>query len=572
MLNAIKFLAFFFVCVSSLKVMAQIQKGDYLTFDFSKRPIKIPAGVKLLPFCSHPLKGKNSYLKCVRRLHTMSRVMSKHTSKGEIQFSIYIPAIIPKGIQSEKMEEHSSSLLPQSQDKGGEGLMLFPLQRSRGLFWLLQPKIAGAEDSPSKDERVAFADIDKVKLGADGSLTVGKDTVILPAISAREVTGHSGCFVVDKQEEMSDTEAKFCITCLEEREFPESSKLLRGLQWLVSGFSDTKEEVEGDVFRETFSGGDFTQKICSPTESLETVIEKFNTSCPKPYKDNFRDFFDKAYCESCQEGVSPEIVLAMMSMNPKGMCDLNRKKRIPPFEIDPKKHQCRDEKGKSYTKNSRKVKRCLKNPVNHLNTGLGILTSFYKKANDDSSLSPGQCEAWVEMSPKERDNWRRGISSLQGGDPQLVEKALKSLSNESLIEWAGDIETWKEHGVPERYLVKKGEEADWEKLRLLFLVASIVDADVIEKLATKKYPIFAGLRAKKFVKGSFEDVVFTEAILGREIKDNHLSSPGMVELWSQYVRDHKPKACGNSKNNNSTPKARGPQYKGLPYLVDSEIL
>ena len=250
-----------------------------------------------------------------------------------------------------------------------------------------------------------------------GVLEVQKPTLTLPATtSIKEILDHPGCFIIDKQGE-GLTEAQVCVECIRDNSnpdviSPEIFTVFDSIKPKVKELLDFGEKAKGEVFHQTVGShsGDFVEKICQPEQSLKPVIEKFNQFCPEPYKNNFQKFLQDMYCQSCQQGVAPEVLLAIMSMNEQGMCYVkwDRNKRVYlPFNVDPKKHTCQ---GKKSVK-KRKIKQCLQNPIDHVNTGLDVLAEFYESSNNPPPVSlPNQCKSWADMTTKERDTWKRSGS------------------------------------------------------------------------------------------------------------------------------------------------------------------
>ena len=145
-----------------------------------------------------------------------------------------------------------------------------------------------------------------------------KETVAVPATTG---PAKPGCMELSEE---TQTEAGFCFDCrLDETEDPVLSTLLK-----EEGFMDaltkrlaqvaktTKKRISGKVGQ--FE--DLTDKICSPEQSVRAIIKNFKKSCPSPYKNNFKEFLEKAHCDSQEKGIPTEIMMAMMSIESAGQC------------------------------------------------------------------------------------------------------------------------------------------------------------------------------------------------------------------------------------------------------------
>ena len=336
---------FLLLCFLPFKALSKSQNS--LVFDFSKKPIHRKAGDKLIPLCSHAIKDHKDYLPCIRQLNALSKVMIGHTSKGDMQFNIYIPAWIP----ADKLKK--SPLSKKSLEPYTLIGKLWPLFFSLVADFLTY-KQAKANENQQSDGKVEFVDIKNVAFNPKGVLEVQKPTLTLPATtSIKEVPDHPGCFIIDKQDEgLTETEA--CISCIEKNPdpdmiSPEMFKTFTSLQPILEDLLNFGKQAKGEVFHKTVgsNSSDFIERICQPEQSLEPVIAKFNQSCPKPYKNNFQDFLQNMYCQTCSQGIAPEIMLAIMSLNDQGMCNVqwDETKRVYlPFSVDPKKHTCQSEK------------------------------------------------------------------------------------------------------------------------------------------------------------------------------------------------------------------------------------
>ena len=213
------------------------------------------------------------------------------------------------------------------------------------------------------------------------------------------------------------------------------------------------------------------------------------------------------------------------------------------------------------------MKRCLKNPIDHVNTGLDILEEFYMSANNPPPASlPNQCKSWVNMTTEERDKWKRGGSSLHSNDPDLMQKTTQALSKV-----LSDVRFYKEDNpkdfskmmdrvgiedleatiskiaeiAPECYQVKDGDVLSWDRIKFCMFVQKLVSEDVVNQVLEPGFTrTFRQLNVYNNMENYARDVIghiaYVEAIFGSDVKG---SSPGIVELWSQYLRNNKPKSC-----------------------------
>ena len=145
-------------------------------------------------------------------------------------------------------------------------------------------------------------------------------------------------------------------------------------------------------------------KICSPEQSLATIIKNFNRTCPDI---NFDSFFKKAYCDSCKKGIAPEIMMAMMSVESGGKCQAigtigQNEKSAGLFQIESNVHSC-----KGNQKGTPSNTECLKNPINNLNAAIEILSDHYGKVNPQPP-DTSQCPSWNQLNSVQKDAWRRG--------------------------------------------------------------------------------------------------------------------------------------------------------------------
>ena len=357
----------------------------------------------------------------------------------------------------------------------------------------------------------------------------------------------TNCFVIDKLEETT-TEATPCFVCDSQKE-PVLSNFSEDLMNSIKEILETVTQKTKQKVSNKIPGGlkDITQKICSPKVSLTAIIDNFNRTCPDMIKEtnencldvkvssrlcpiHFNDFFKTIYCESCKKGIPPEVMVAMMSIESAGECSaVNSNKGETSsglFQVDADNHSCRDLKGKVYKKDTSSNLKCLKNPINNLNKGIEILSLNYNRVNAQF-LDESQCKSWVDMSSLERDTWRRGVAAYNGGAGWIT-RAIKSARNpETLRDTSYLINSHKKSRSQEY----RKDPALWEKLRMYYF---------IEKLSPGNKPDSKGDKSGRDPEKSSSNLAHTEAVLGREA---YGSVPGMVEFWTNYVRNNKPFSC-----------------------------
>ena len=392
-----------------------------------------------------------------------------------------------------------------------------------------------AQDSGKASELASAPPVPKPKpkLQANLSYQTVRDTNVLPS-TIKEM--EPGCFVINKTETNTQTEAGFCFDCNSEEEnsvltaLAQKQNLLDSLQNYLYRVSKSSQDK---ITKHTVGNLSNNKQICSPEISLQAIINNFNETCPPPYKNNFSAFFKKAHCESCEKGVPSEIMLAMMSLESAGICQAMSDNRFEKssglFQVDGNQHQCRDEKGKIYKRKTKSNLQCLKNPINNLNKSIDILRDHYQKVNP-TGVSQKKCKNWVDMKPKERDAWRRGVSAYNGG-PGWVTRAIKSVRDNQILSGTSHLIGTHKSSHSRKY---KNDTASWEDLRAFYF---------IEKLSQKRGKLPACNSFLERDSGgsgrqiclTVSNLAHTEAVLGREVKG---SPPGMIEIWSQYKRNN----------------------------------
>ena len=421
----------------------------------------------------------------------------------------------------------------------------------------------------------------------------------------------SGCVKIDKKAKSNNPEdSDFCETCnphfqkIKDNEtvLKNLGKLLRAV--LSGATKDSSEKTRKDgskrvhipdleegsvtgswtrLFYKVSDGG----TICSPDVALEQIVGKkgkFNTTC-KPLK--FEEFYPDAYCQSCQKNMPPEVMFSMMTIESAGDCKAHNKEdenSMGLFQVNSDAHTCNDGTVQDN-------KTCLLKPSNSLNCGADILNTYYDAVNPERKES-SSCPQWTNLDPTERDRWRRAVAGYNS-NPGWVDRAVQSVEGDATPVAAVDIaalnvsnksddktiidaakaEAKVEAGAvavidTDRAGVKKvffyksegrdfskgtsdldGSVSDgrfagrarkstvaWEELRVYFLMEKLLQEDK------------TGYKTGRKTVSTLSNLAHVEAVLGREAKG---SPPGIVEFWSQYVKEHPPKAgectASNSK-------------------------
>ena len=377
----------------------------------------------------------------------------------------------------------------------------------------------------TREGTVKFVSAEDITQNEQGEFETKRKTRALPA-TTKEVK--PGCFVIDKPEEK--TEAGFCFTCTKDEEedtvlstlIKSSSSFSKSLiQYFKQVNSKSKQRFKSQVS----SSDSAVQKICAPQKSLKAIINNFNNTCPKPYEGNFDKFFKKAYCKSCQKGIPPEVMMAMMSIESAGRCEARNTRgeySLGLFQIDSTQHICR----RGYTKNTEANRQCLKDPVNNMSKGMDILSDYYKDLNVIKNPDSSSCLAWTKMGAKERDGWKKAVSAYNGG-PGWINRAIisaydkETLNNTEFLVGQQGKEKWDEK------LMKK--DIPWETLRAYFFIESLSPGNK-KKWVDKETGELKG--TGRLIRNTISNLAHTEAVLGRDVQS---SSPSMVEIWSQYT-------------------------------------
>ena len=445
---------------------------------FASKPSFFPQNTRIIPLCQGPLNGY-----CINQWTQQAIPLGVHRLANPPQMQYHLPFFIPSPLERliEDFHEEEWDILPSFSDENRS----FFRNRSNS------NRIRIKEKNKIKEGKVYFVPEDKVKKDPSkkGSFVLKEETFVFPTTTKKL---KKGCFIVDQ----SETEADFCFECGKNNKSSFSQwpkQLLSAIREKLDGVDKSaNKKVEGKLGGRRRDG--FSQlitKVCSPEISLGVIIANFNSTCPKPYN-NFEDFFNKAYCESCSKGIPPEVMMAMMSIESVGICgakaDNEFEKSFGLFQVNSDKHQCRDSY-KTYKVKTEENRQCLKDPMNNLNKSIDILSDYYRQVNPKEAISKTKpCPSWLTLTNSKRDQWRKTVSAYNGG-PKWVKRAIKSARNTR-------------------------NSTSWEMLRAHYF---------IEKLDPKN----SRGRELKF---THLNLAHTEAVLGRKNKGR----ASMVDIWAQY--------------------------------------
>ena len=549
--------------------------------DFKAQPIPVPAGTVIQPLCNNPKD-----LSCAYQLSEQAlplALMKGNNSGSDVQY--FVPTFFPSGVTNQDPENNKNLKVwtPPSSSVSNSGENKQP---SKGSYFYYQGqtyqrdiggkivrvktdalgkktvhtgevRFVSAEDinSASSVGKGAASPL-RPRPAPSSTLVLNKDSYALPATN--KTPNPAGCFSFHLPDDKDGkTEAGYCLTCEQDDEaepivstlIEDSPNFLRNMRLLLKKVDrKTYRKLRSQVGR-----GVNLAKICSPEKALEAIIQNFNRSCPKPYKNNFKSFFIDTHCASCKKGIPPEIMLAMMSVESAGRCPAHlrneREDSVGLFQINSKSHQCRDFKGKVYRRNTRKNNKCLRDPINNLNKGIDILADHYARVNPQA-IDRSECKSWTEMDLKEKDLWRRGVSAYNSG-PDWVVRAIESARNPRTLKNTAHLISRYGRSQFRR------DSASWENLRVYYF---------IEKLSPSNYR-----RSGRQVKLTLSNLAHTEAVLGRNIKN----SSGMVDIWAKYKQQFladNQVSCEKGRASNATMEAMNQQAIEEEKEAESERL
>ena len=522
--------------------------GPFFRPNFNATPQMLLQGTNIIAMCNYV-----NPLLCINQWSYQSLPLSHQLPGGALQYQNYLPIFVPKAIvkedpaESKDWEMFTLPLILDTDDSDYDRTF-YRKKSDHDHVRVVQKNESGQKQVlDGKVKLISENDIEN----KNGNYVIKKPTEALPA-TVKEVK--PGCFVIDKPE--ANTEASFnydCKDCLDPTEDPVLSVLATNpkfVQALDKKYREVARSAAKKVAAQTGRSGNAITRICSPETSLATIIKNFNSTCPG----NFTNFFKTAYCKSCKKGISPEIMMAMMSIESGGRCnaigtiggtDENPEKSVGLLQIESNAHDCNN-----HTKGSKRNIECLKDPINNLNKGIEVLFCHYGEVNPQHPISQckldvsnckqklsqcnrdiAQCSSWNNLDSKQKDSWRRGVSAYNGG-PGWVNRAKES---------GKDVKTLTDTSylVGKHKLtnsIYKDDTVDWEKLRSYYFLEKLSPGNKVSSGRNDK---------KKQADGSLLDltvsnIAHTEAVLGRNVAS---PTPGMVEIWAQYVTENKPASC-----------------------------
>ena len=569
---------FLIFLILPLKLLAD--PTNLLKPDFSKTSTSIPKGTKLKPFCVNP----SQYIECAKQWSqqaTPTVVYSKDKSKRP-SYQLYLPAIVPSSgnyshpegdkdfkpygfsspdLKHPKLKHTDTFSLPRyyiNQSNNSEvrivrevkgkkiiqgGTLLFVPEESLSFKKpapektntgsqqkgpILRPKSLGAVNPPS------FSDLSLIAQAHFYALYPTYDST-------------KGCVEVG---ENTKTEAEFCVTC--DTKEPVLSQLA-GLQQGISEFLQKASNLAQEKIKSKVTPGENIKvtredlsQVCSVDNLFKSIIDNFNSTCKtdRGKKVNFDDFFKTAYCDACKQGIPPELMFSMMSIESAGSCSAklqnSRETSMGLIQVNSQKYGCRDSKGDWYRK--KRSRACLSDPYNNFRQGTDVLLDHYKKVNPDPDLSQDfgfdspeikLCKDWTNMSLREKDGWRRAVAAYNGG-VWWVRRAIMSARDEKTLEGTKYLKTQD----TEKY---RNDPADWERVRSYIFVEKV----------RQGISQFGGCSETRKEGGSgrrlgcsLSNVAHTEAVLGR----NNSSQPSMIDMWTQYkpyleLKNNYPGSC-----------------------------
>ena len=466
----------------------------------------------------------------------------KEIAEGEIVFAPIENLAVTKGIPIRGSIEKKMTFkeVKKAEEKlpivaGSEGKDMF---QSEGSNDLLLDNANNAVSSNSKDDDVSNSAVDKesptpAPPQEELDIKLNKPTDAVAGQASSQDQKSSGCIKIDKKARNSNPQdADFCVQCNEHlskslhqvaahnKSFKET--LGEFLDAIVSGsrkVAGSQRRIKGKIMK----GG----TICSPDKALAGIIKNFNKGC-RPIKfDDF--FFPDAYCKSCDKQVPAEVMLAVATVESAGDCSAKNERdegSMGLFQVDFKKHSCNGHK-----RGTRANKRCLLNPSNSLKYGIEKLNENYDAVNPKREES-SSCSRWTDLSPTERDQWRKAVVSYNGGvgwldrTVQSVEgdyKGGKSQGRDVFKDTREDL-NWGHRGKFKGRAKKS--TASWEELRVYHFMEKLIPGNKI--------------KTGKAMRNTLSSLAHTETVLGREVKD---TPPGIVEFWSQYINERQPLTC-----------------------------
>ena len=352
-------------------------------------------------------------------------------------------------------------------------------------------------------------------------------TQALPGRLSKTKTLPEGCVVIDKQE------SGFCFECSDQKvnvtkTSEQDEELGRLLNAVGSGFGEKGQKCATDGVVGIMKGKGFKMdKICSPQLSLQGIISNFKDTC-KP--NNFKNFFPELYCQSCQAGVPPEVMLAKMTIESTGRCNAElsdgTESSLGLFQVNSKEHKCQKEDGSFHRKGTPGNKRCFFEFKNNIRYGIEIFKDYHQKVNPSQWVEHSKnavCSTeWPHLDIQQRDSWRRAVSAYNGG-PVWIDRAIQSVENVK-----SDVGKTRLYRKKRKVAgASRLSDAPWTNLRSYYFKERFFSA------SGKQLQGESG----RSLQCTISNIAHTEAVLGSEVEGSPL---GAVEYWDQYIKQNRP--------------------------------
>ena len=347
--------------------------------------------------------------------------------------------------------------------------------------------------------------------------------------------------VIDKRGQKTEAD---CILCRENTDEPVLSDLIgRTNEKIVLDINQQLEKVSQrsqSIFNNKTPSKLKTpiEKICHPNKSLNVIINRnFRKTCSRFYKD-FKSFAQKVHCDACEKGIPPEVMMAIMSVETDGRCNAESEVKneeehsVGLFQINATVTPCHDHKTNiTHEKNTPANVRCFKDANNNLSKAIEKLADHYNAVNP-YPINKSKCPSWQGMTPKERDTWRRGVAAYNSG-PGWITRAIHSVRDRRTS--TNTRYLYGQHAKQKSRKKYREDPASWEHTRIYSFVEKLSPGNKKEHQAD-----LDNKKTGRPLNRTVGNIAYTEAALGREVEG---SQRGLVEIWTQYLKDKKPKSC-----------------------------
>ena len=245
----------------------------------------------------------------------------------------------------------------------------------------------------------------------------------------------------------------------------------------------------------------------------EQIIANFNRNCPM----NFTDFKSELQKRSCEKGIPPAVILAMMSVESSGRCTVkgDGSRSIGLFQINTDYHtdfpaECSPPLA-SHPKQSISVlntsHQCLENPLVNLNKSIEILTANYSSVNEGRPPQQNQC---TNVSDENLDRWRKAVAAYNGGSKRI--QSINRLTQRPPQGWE-PLSNWN-------------QISEWEKMRAHYFNCQRRDAQSVCRQGNDGAEIF---------NASINNLAHTELVLGRSFSDSSFFTEWNNFLAAQQI-------------------------------------